>query len=366
MKVKFLGGTHPIYQEIVNYPPAGIDYVGVSTLTKKGKYYQTKKITTKISKIFQFFHLPRMFYFFKCKENLIHSSRGILILNKKPWVMDIEHPSSFSGMNLGLIENSKLLRKIVEIKLRSKYCKKIMFHCNASLSRMEELFDCGEFRNKMQVLYPATHIISFKKKKNRKNLVILSVLTLFKEKGGVQVLEAFTRLEKEFPNIELWIKADVPKEYKKKYNSKNIKYFPYKEEILTRDDLLNKYYSQADIFLYPTFADTFGYSLLDAMVAKLPIVASDNFAIPEIVTNNKNGFIVHTPISYANKKFDDECLNVQEDYVRKIVDKMKILVKNNKLRVKMGEEGFKQVKDGKFSIDYRNRKLEEIYKKAIK
>jgi glycosyltransferase involved in cell wall biosynthesis len=365
MKIKFLGGNHAIYQEMVKYPPKGITYTGVSKKTVDGKYYQTKKLNSRISKIFQFLHLPRMFYIFNCKEPLIHSSRGIIILNKKPWVMDIEHPSSFSGMNLRLIERSKLMRMIIKKKLESNYCNRVMFHCEASLKRMEQLFDCKNIKNKMEVLYPATHLFELRKKKMGQKIIILSVLALFKEKGGVQVLEAFTRLEKEFKNIELWIKADVPEEYKKKYNSPNIKYFPYSTEILSRENLLNKYYSQADIFLYPTFADTFGYSLIDAMLAKLPIVASDNFAIPEIVLNNKNGFLVHAPFSYANERYDNRCINLHEDYIDAMLAKMRILIRNPNLRLRMGEQGFNFVKNGKFSIKARNSKLKKIYLQAL-
>jgi glycosyltransferase involved in cell wall biosynthesis len=365
IKVRFLGGTHAIYQEIVNYPPENVEYVGVQKSTKQGKYYQSKKVNTKLSKIFQALHLPRMIYLPFIKEDLIHSSRGILILNAKPWVMDIEHPASFSGMNLPLLKKSKFLKSIVKKKMESLYCKKIMFHCNASLEVMERLFDCSKIRNKMEVLHPATHLIKLKQKKKKNKIIILSVLSLFKEKGGVQALEAFKRLENKFNNVEFWLKSDVPDEYKQKYNSKNIKYFPYREEILTREELLNKYYSQADIFLYPTFADTFGYSLLDSMLAKLPVVSSNNFAIGEIVENGKNGFTIHNKLSYAEKEYDNECLIIQEDFVRNLVEKLSILIKDSKLRRKMGAYGYSLVSQGKFSIKYRNAQLRKIYSEAL-
>ena len=131
IKVRAIFGNHPIYQEIVNYPPTGIMYSGVNKSTRLGKYYQTKKITTKISKIFQTLNLPRMIYLPNVLEDLIHSSRGILVLNKKPWVMDIEHPASFFGLNISLLKN-KFAKKIVKRFLESKYCKKIMPHCEAS------------------------------------------------------------------------------------------------------------------------------------------------------------------------------------------------------------------------------------------
>ncbi len=365
IKVRTVFGAHQIYQEMANHPPKNVKYGGLKSSTESGRYYQTKKVTSKLSKIFQFFHVPRMIYIPNANEDLIHSSRGILILNKNQWVMDIEHPASFAGLNLKLWKNSKMLKNIVKKKLESAHCKKIMFHCKASLEFMRKSLDCSKIQDKMTVLYPATHLIKLRAKKHKK-IVILAVLSLFYEKGGLQALEAFSKLEKEHKNIELWIKSDVPEEIKKRYSSQNIRYFPYKSEILTREQLLKKYYAKADIFLYPTFADTFGYSLLDAMIAKLPIVASDNFAVPEIVKNGKNGFLVHTPISYAEKPYDDECKKVNEKYALELAEKLQILVKNTSLIKNMGKHGFNLVKNGKFSIKERNKKLGRIYSEAIK
>lgn len=38
IKVKTIFGGHQIYQEIVNYSPRGVEYVGVSKETVSGKY----------------------------------------------------------------------------------------------------------------------------------------------------------------------------------------------------------------------------------------------------------------------------------------------------------------------------------------
>jgi len=370
MRARALFGTHPIYQEIVNNPPENVVYSGVSKKTLLGKYYQSKKITTKLSRIFQIFHLPRMVYIPNIKEDLIHSSRGIIILNKKPWVIDLEHPASFAGMDPELWKKSSLLRKIVKEKLASPYCKKIMMHCEASKKDLLNTLNCSEIKDKLEVLYPATHIPKrLKKTKRKKKIVILSVLSLFYAKGGLYVLEAFSRLEKKYKNVELWIKSDVPEEIKQKYNSRNIKYFPYKTEILPREELLKKYYMNADIFLYPTFADTFGYSLLDAMIARLPIVASDNFAIPEIVEDGKNGYIIKFPFSFSNEgtKIDNKRLiKTNKKVVEEIAKKCSKLIKNKRLRRKMGNYGYKLVSKRKFSIKERNKKLLQIYREAIK
>jgi glycosyltransferase involved in cell wall biosynthesis len=50
--------------------------------------------------------------------------------------------------------------------------------------------------------------------------------------------------------------------------------------------------SAADFSLLPTVHDTFGYSILESMSVGTPVIATGTGAIPEIVTDNQNGFIL--------------------------------------------------------------------------
>lgn len=370
IKVKPIFGTHQIYQEIVNYPPKGVEYVGVGKSTKKGRYYQSKKIKEKLGFLLQKLKIPRMIFVKPGEYDLIHSSRGIIPLNHKPWIIDVEHVHSFFGLNPDLIKN-KFLKRFIERKLSSKYCKAILCHCEATRQAFFNYLDCREFKDKIKVLYPASHIIPIKKTKHDK-IRILAVLSLFYHKGGPQILEAFSRLEKKYKNIELWIKADVPNELKKKYNSPNIKYMDYWGNIIPREDLIKSIYSKCDIFVYPTFGDSFGYSLIDALVTKLPVVTTSIFAIPEIIKNNKNGFIIKIPGYNLENGFfqvypyQKITKSDNKKIVNGIVNNLEKLIKNKKLRRKMSKESFILVSKGKFSIKERNEKLLEVYKKAIK
>jgi glycosyltransferase involved in cell wall biosynthesis len=47
----------------------------------------------------------------------------------------------------------------------------------------------------------------------------------------------------------------------------------------------------ADVFLFPTLRDVFGLVLLHAMAEGVPIVASREGTIPEIVLEGENGFL---------------------------------------------------------------------------
>ena len=370
IRVKPIFGTHQIYQEIVNHPPKNVEYVGVGKNIKEGKYYQSKKLKEKLGAFLQKIRVPRMIFVKPGNYDLIHSSRGIIPINKKPWVLDMEQVHSFFGLNPNLIKN-KFWKKFIEKKLSSKYCKGILCHCEATRQAFFYYLDCRKFKNKIKVLYPASHLINIKKEKHRK-IRILAVISLFYHKGGPQILEAFSKLEKKHKNIELWIRADVPKAFKAKYISPNIRYMDYFGNIIPRESLIKEVYSKCDIFLYPTFCDSLGYSLIDALIAKLPIISTNLFAVPEIVEDGKNGFIIKIPKYNLEKDFsqDHKYQEITKEDNKKIVNQivkyLEKLIKDKKLRDKMSNESFKLVDEGKFSIQKRNEKLSKIYLEALK
>ncbi len=73
---------------------------------------------------------------------------------------------------------------------------------------------------------------------------------------------------------------------KNKFNSR-VKYLGYIGDISER----TRMYRDADIFIFPTHRDVFGLVLLHAMAEGLPVIASQEGAIPEIVEDGKNGFL---------------------------------------------------------------------------
>jgi glycosyltransferase involved in cell wall biosynthesis len=365
LRVKPIFGTWLAHKEIIDFPPEGVDYGRVSNNVSSGKYYQKKKYGSWISGFFQFFNLPRMIPLGAISEDLIHTSRGIIPMqfgSKKPWVMDIEHASSFVGLN-GERLNFKFTRKIIRKHTFSKECKKVMPHVKASVDKLLE--NNLVPREKIEVLYPATHVPKIEDVKRKdKNIRFVFVSSLFEDKGGVNVLECFKRLSLKYLNLELWIKSDVPEEIKKEYDLNNIKYLPFVSKIIPREELLKKIYAQCDVCLYPSLVDSFGGALLDAMCCKLPIITNDNYAFPEIVEDGENGFIVNMGGSPKNRRIS-KVPNLEKS-LNELVRRCSELIENKGLRKRMGEKGYKLVTEGKFSIKYRNKQLKTIYSEALK
>ncbi len=73
----------------------------------------------------------------------------------------------------------------------------------------------------------------------------------------------------------------------KKYPQR-VSYVGYIEDELKRTAL----FRQADIFIFPTLRDVFGLVLLHAMAEGLPVIASKEGTVPEIIQEGSNGFLI--------------------------------------------------------------------------
>lgn len=56
--------------------------------------------------------------------------------------------------------------------------------------------------------------------------------------------------------------------------------------------LLNDYYAQADVFVFPSLVDGFGLVLLEAMSCGVPVITTNHTGGPDILTEGRDGFVV--------------------------------------------------------------------------
>jgi glycosyltransferase involved in cell wall biosynthesis len=55
---------------------------------------------------------------------------------------------------------------------------------------------------------------------------------------------------------------------------------------------LPRYYPGADVLVIPSFSETFGMTLVEAMACEVPVVATRVGGIPEVVANGETGILV--------------------------------------------------------------------------
>ena len=58
-----------------------------------------------------------------------------------------------------------------------------------------------------------------------------------------------------------------------------------------RGSKLQKYYSSADIFLWPAVNEAYGMALLEAQSSGMPAVAGNSGGVGDILRDNKTGFL---------------------------------------------------------------------------
>jgi glycosyltransferase involved in cell wall biosynthesis len=111
---------------------------------------------------------------------------------------------------------------------------------------------------------------------------ILFVGLDWKRKGGPDLVEAFQIVRKSCPDATLTILGAKPD--LQLPNCEVVGKVPPAE--------LDRYYQQASVFCLPTHLEPFGIVFIEAMTARLPIVATRVGAIPDFVEEGRNGWLV--------------------------------------------------------------------------
>jgi glycosyltransferase involved in cell wall biosynthesis len=100
--------------------------------------------------------------------------------------------------------------------------------------------------------------------------------------------------------------------------------------------------SAMDIFVLPSHEESFGILLTEAMAMGLPVAASNNAGVPDIVTDNETGILVPPKNERA------------------LASALKKLILSSELRTSLGKAGRKRA-EGIFNIDTALDKLEKFY-----
>jgi glycosyltransferase involved in cell wall biosynthesis len=184
-------------------------------------------------------------------------------------------------------------------------------------------------------------------KKRNEQIIFLFVGRLEKQKGLNYLIKALNILKKEYSQFMVWIigsgsEEDNLKRLVKKYDLQSyIKFLGNKS-----NEEISSYYLNSDVFILPSIWEGFPLTLLEAWAAGLPVIISDVGNVSEICWDGENALIVPPGNS------------------RKITEAMKLLINNESLREKLGENGKKLVAK-KYSWEKISKEFETIYKDLL-
>ena len=257
---------HSLYGELTKHPPQGYTFfTGEQTEMSSNvdTYHFLDKKMMKLGplKDISDYFRPWLFYSYylmtrkPIPENIdIVFSCGHLFFGQMPWVVDMEHAGSLLayGFRFGAFS------KVIEYKLSSKFCKKVMPWSDVGKETLLTNLNSKGFEDKIEVVRLAVHPKEFVKSPSGDKVKLLFVGTgnsfnipdSFELKGGKVALEVFKQLNKKYDNVEFVIKSSVPPEIKQEcLLYPNIK-------LIDRTipwELVEQEYKTADIFLHPGY-----------------------------------------------------------------------------------------------------------------
>jgi len=382
LKPRFKGmQLHSLYNYLISNPPSGYEIISPPVTN-------THSFTKLASKNRNYFYKQCMYYFgslpYILKQisestkniknfDLIYASQHVLTTEKN-WIVDLEYANALSGyLDLRLSKN------VISKKLSSKKCKCIMPWSDWSLKTLKNSFDCKNFSEKIKVVrytVPPKNNIENKKDSKLKILFLGSInpanIASFEFKGIYETIEAFLELQNDYDNIELIIRSLIPTEFKKKLeNNKDVKIL---EKPLSNQEL-ERLFLTSDIFPHSGF-EVLNLSVLEAMSYGLPVISTSLYNTPELIKNMKNGLLIELPNTELfhskngapndySKEFFTSMRKNRPFMKNKLVELLKLLIENKKLRTEIGRQSRLTIEKGEFSITHRNDVLREIFEKAI-
>lgn len=234
-----------------------------------------------------------------------------------------------------------LLQEIVW-KLSNYFYNKCDLVTVPSESMKDELKKKG-LRTKVIFLSNGLQLDSFlPKEKYSRKAKLLHVGRISFEKSIDIVIKSIDILREEFSDIKLDIIGDGPA-------LKNLELMTKKLDLernihfhgCIEHGKLNMVYKEHDIFITASTIETQGIVILEAMASGLPIVGVRRLAIPDLVKNDVNGYVV--------EPFDEKGM----------AEKIKMLYKNRNLRKTFGRKSTELVKE--HDVKDMVEKLERLY-----
>lgn len=229
---------------------------------------------------------------------------------KSPWITTFEFDLPRFGRN-----HPKQTLKAIKL-LASPHCKKLIAISNHA-KKWEENYLQTHFPDyamqiisKIEVIHPPQKMnindISEKKLTYTKDekIVFTFIGNEFFRKGGREVLHIFSAIAKSNSNFELNIISNFSSDtYASNTTSSDVellktelKSLPSNIKILgsTPNDKVISLLKRSHVALLPTYADTYGYFVLEAQSCGCPVISTNIEAIQEI-NNNDCGWIVEVP-----------------------------------------------------------------------
>lgn len=251
-------------------------YAGSTSLISKLKYEVSKKLINK----------QKVDSSVSVNADLLYMWGAFPKNSDKPFIIELDNPYTPAYYHL---ENFKQNKEKIKAQLDKAF--KITYMSETCKNHAIELYG-KVLEKKSFVNYP--YMSENYKKNNRNNDGVINFIFVglnSRGKGGDELLETFVHVKEE--NIRLTFISNLSDEEKTKYKKDSrITILPPQ----SREKLLNEIYPKMDVMIFPSFYESFGVVLLEALSFGMGIITLNTYATHEIVINDYNGRLLHHPI----------------------------------------------------------------------
>jgi len=208
----------------------------------------------------------------------------------KKWLFIVLEKISAKWKDIIIVNNQHDLEQARKLKIKPR--EKIVLIYNGLdvykmdfLPREKAIMEIGKFRNLeiKKINYPITELLNYK-------FIIGTIANFYPPKG----LKYLVETAEHFKNKDevVFVVIGDGQERGELENLIDQKGLRKKVLLLGQIPDAYKYLPAFDIFVLPSVKEGFPWVVIEAMAAKLPVVATKVGAVPEIIEDGKNGFIV--------------------------------------------------------------------------
>lgn len=187
-------------------------------------------------------------------------------------------------------------------KWQSRFSDKIIAVSDSTAKDLANIYEVDP--TKVEVIYSGISpdikrptpekLVEFKMRNKLPDQFILSLGKLEPRKNIVSIIKAFNIIKNKnlFNDLHLVIAGSRGWLYKDIF--REIDHSPYKNKIIIKDHVSDEersfYFSLAEVFIYPSFFEGFGFPPIEAMKCGTPVIVSGNSSLPETV--EKAGLLI--------------------------------------------------------------------------
>jgi glycogen synthase len=242
-----------------------------------------------------------------------------------PLIVRLHGSASYTNSELGVYTTKKAFDSD---KLLYKRADAISAVSNHVAHKIKNIFQLEE---KPTVIYNSINVPEIIKPKEKKLKNVVFAGTLIAQKGIVSLMKAWNLVVEKHPDAELIVygrgKTKPLEEILSPKSKKTIlfKGFAPKEKIIES-------LSSSILGVFPSYTETFGLTVIEAMSVETPVIYTKRSCGPEIIEHGVNGILV------------------SPDNIEEIADAIITMFENPELRNKMGKNGYETVRK-KFNIE---------------